>query len=96
MTTTSTIIPVAIPTALRGQVDGQSQLEIPGESVKAVLESINTQYPDLGKRLFKTEGELNRFINIYVNDEDIRFLDNLDTQLKAGDELAIVPAIAGG
>lgn len=91
-----TLIPVAIPTALRGQVDGQTELEISGESVKAVLESIHTQYPELGKRLFKTEGELNRFINIYVNDEDIRFLENLDTELKAGDELAIVPAIAGG
>lgn len=93
---TTTLIPVAIPTALRGQVDGQSQLEVPGESVRAVLDAINAQYPDLGKRLFKTEGELNRFINVYVNDEDIRFLDNLDTALKAGDELAIVPAIAGG
>lgn len=96
MTTTTTTIPVAIPTALRSQVDGQSQLDIIGETVKAVLESINTQYPDLGKRLFKTEGQLNRFINIYVNDEDIRFLENLDTPLKSGDELAIVPAIAGG
>lgn len=96
MTTTNTLIPVAIPTALRGQVDGQSQLDIPGESVKAILEAINAQYPDLGKRLFKTQGELNRFINIYVNDEDIRFMDNLDTALKAGDEVAIVPAIAGG
>lgn len=93
---TTTLISVAIPTALRGQVDGQSQLEVVGESVKAVLEAINAQYPDLGKRLFKTEGELNRFINIYVNDEDIRFMDNLETTLKAGDEVAIVPAIAGG
>jgi molybdopterin synthase sulfur carrier subunit len=93
---TTTLISVAIPTALRSQVDGQSQLDVPGESVKAVLESINAQYPDLGKRLFKTEGQLNRFINIYVNDEDIRFMDNLDTVLKTGDEVAIVPAIAGG
>lgn len=93
---TQTLIPVAIPTALRGQVDGKAQIDVAGETVKAVLQSINTQYPELGKRLFKTEGELNRFINIYVNDEDIRFLENLDTPLKAGDELAIVPAIAGG
>jgi len=94
--TTTTLIPVAIPTALRAQVEGQSELQVGGETVKAVLESINQQYPELGKRLFKTEGELNRFINIYVNDEDIRFMDNLDTGLKVGDEVAIVPAIAGG
>ena len=61
-----------------------------------MLGSLTSRYPDLGKQLFKSENEINRFINLYVNDEDIRFLDNLDTSLDDGDELSIVPAIAGG
>jgi len=89
-------ITVRIPSALRPQVGNHDTLEVPGSSVKEVLGSITGQYPDLGKRLYKGENELNRFINVYVNDEDIRFLENLDTPVKAGDELSIVPAIAGG
>ncbi len=89
-------VKVLIPTALRPQVDDQDSIELPGSSVKEVLGSLTGQYPALGKRLFKSDNELNRFINIYVNDEDIRFMDNLDTPINAGDELSIVPAIAGG
>ena len=89
-------VTVRIPTALRPQTDDHESLDLAGGSVKEVLGSLTGQYPDLGKRLFKSDNELNRFINIYLNDEDIRFLDNLDTAVKAGDELSIVPAIAGG
>jgi len=89
-------VTVQIPTALRPQVDNQAELEVAGDTVRAALAQITGQYPELGKRLFKGEDELNRFINVYVNDEDIRFMENLDTALKAGDEVAIVPAIAGG
>ncbi len=89
-------VTVLIPTALRPQVGDQEQISVPGDSVKQVLATLNTQFPDFGKRLFKGDDELNRFINVYVNDEDIRFMDNLDTPVKPGDELSIVPAIAGG
>ncbi len=89
-------ITVTIPTALRPQVDNQDTVTLSGSSVKEVLGSLTAKYPDLGKRLFKADNELNRFINLYVNDEDIRFLDDLDTPVKNGDELSIVPAIAGG
>ena len=89
-------ITVTIPTALRPQVDNQDSVTLSGASVKEVLGSLTSRYPDLGKRLFKGENEVNRFINLYVNDEDIRFMDNLDTPVKEGDELSIVPAIAGG
>jgi len=89
-------VTVQIPTALRPQVDNQAELEVAGDTVRAALAQITGQYPELGKRLFKGADELNRFINVYVNDEDIRFMENLDTALKAGDEVAIVPAIAGG
>ena len=89
-------VTIQIPTALRPQTGDNASVEVAGGSVKEVLGTLTGQYPELGKRLFKTETEINRFINVYVNDEDIRFLDNLDTAVKAGDEIAIVPAIAGG
>jgi len=96
-------INVLIPTALRPKAGDNEALAIAGKSVREVLASLTTTYPELGKQLFKSGttsgggvGEVNRFINLYVNDEDIRFIENLDTPLKAGDELSIVPAIAGG
>ena len=89
-------VTVLIPTALRPQVDNQHSVELAGTSVRNVLDSLTNQYPELAKRLFKNDSELNQFINVYVNDEDIRFLDNLDTPVKVGDELSLVPAIAGG
>ncbi len=87
---------VRIPTALRPQVGNQESIAVAGKSVKQVLGTLTTQFPELGKRLYKGDSELNRFINVYINDEDIRFLENLDTKVKPGDELSIVPAIAGG
>jgi sulfur-carrier protein len=89
-------VTVLIPTALRPQAGNQESVDVSGATIGQVLGSLTGQYPDLGKRLYKDGKELNRFINIYVNDEDIRFLDNLDTAVKAGDEVSIVPAIAGG
>jgi molybdopterin synthase sulfur carrier subunit len=94
--TMSDIVTIQIPTALRAQVDNQTSVDVAGSSVKQLLDALSGQYPQLGKRLFKSEGELNRFINVYVNDEDIRFLDNLDTPVSPNDEVSIVPAIAGG
>lgn len=89
-------VTVMIPTALRQHVDGQDTLEVAGASVADVLGALTQQYPALGERLFKGDKELNRFVNVYVNDEDIRFLKDLDTSVNAGDEISIVPAIAGG
>ena len=71
-------------------------VELGGGCVREILESLSGRYPVLGKRLFAADGRLNRFVNIYLNDEDIRFLDNLDTSTSSGDEISIVPAIAGG
>jgi molybdopterin converting factor small subunit len=89
-------VTIQIPAALRPQVDNQPTLAAPGGTVGEVLHTLKVRYPEFGQRLYKTEDELNRFINVYLNDEDIRFLDNLQTPVKAGDELAIIPAIAGG
>jgi len=89
-------ITVEIPTALRPQTANQSSVDVAGATVGELLKSLGEKYPELAGRLFKAENELNRFINIYVNDEDIRFMENLDTPVKSGDEVSIVPAIAGG
>ena len=95
----SNTIDVSIPAALRPQVDGQEHVAARGDTVGEILGTLRERYPDFGKRLYQGDGEdaqLNRFINVYVNDEDIRFMDGLDTPVKDSDELAIVPAIAGG
>ncbi len=87
---------VEIPTALRPQVNDQASIDVAGNTVGEILGKLRDDHPEFGTKLYKTDTDLNRFINIYLNDEDIRFLDNLDTPVKQGDHLAIVPAIAGG
>lgn len=89
-------IEVEIPTALRPQVGDQEKVTVEGATVAELLGKLNDDYPEFGKKLFKSKDELNRFVNVYVNDEDIRFLENLQTPVKEGDDVAIVPAIAGG
>jgi molybdopterin converting factor small subunit len=90
---------IRIPSPLRQHTDGADQVDLPGESVGAVLSELVTRHPGIEPRLFKpgpAGRQLNRFVNLYVNDEDVRFLQNLDTPLKTGDVISIVPAIAGG
>ena len=92
-------VTVRIPSPLRTYTDGADTLDLDGGTVGDLLSSLTGRAPGIENRLFKGEGEgrkLNRFVNIYVNDEDIRFLDGLGTLVKAGDEVSIVPAIAGG
>ena len=86
---------VRIPTPLRPHAGGQDRVEAAGATVGDILASLCTTFPTLRDRLFDGE-ELRRFVNIYVNEEDIRFLKGKDTSLKDGDEVSIVPAIAGG
>lgn len=89
-------IKVRIPTPLRTVTNGVETVEIQAASVDDALQQLGVQFEGLKQRLFKQPGELNRFVNIYVNNEDIRFLENLQTPVRDGDELSIVPAIAGG
>jgi MoaD family protein len=88
-------IKVQIPTPLRQHTDGQTTVEASGATVQAVLESVGARYPGVTQRLFEN-GQVRRFVNVYLNDEDIRYLDNLATPVKDGDEVAIIPAVAGG
>ncbi|THJ16963.1 MAG: MoaD/ThiS family protein [Nitrospira sp. CG24B] len=90
------MIRVRIPTPLRPLTKGQGEVETKAGSVVEMIESLNSTYPGIKDRLCDETGELRRFVNIYVNEEDIRFLTGKDTPLKDGDEVSIVPAIAGG
>ncbi|HBR17203.1 MAG: molybdopterin synthase sulfur carrier subunit [Deltaproteobacteria bacterium RIFCSPLOWO2_12_FULL_43_16] len=89
-------VKVRIPTPLRKLTNGQDEISAEGKTVKDVIEDIERHYPGLKERICEGEGKLRRFVNIYVNDEDIRFKNNIDTALKADDEVSIIPAIAGG
>lgn len=86
---------VRIPTPLRTLTAGEEQVKASGDTVRAVIETLEKNHPGIRDRLLDDKG-VRRFVNIYVGDEDIRFLDGLDTQLKSEDEISIVPAIAGG
>jgi molybdopterin synthase sulfur carrier subunit len=90
------MIKVRIPTPLRPLTKGQGEVETKAGSVVEMIESLDSTYPGIKDRLCDETGELRRFVNIYVNEEDIRFLTGKDTPLKDGDEVSIVPAIAGG
>ncbi len=87
---------VRVPTPLRRLTDGQGEVEVQASTVREAIEKLEEQYPGFKERLLDENGELRRFVNLYLNDEDIRFLKGADTELKDGDILSIVPAIAGG
>ena len=87
---------VRIPSPLRSITAGESVVSVGGESVDQVLAELESRFPAIRQRLRDDEGALRRFVNLYVNGEDVRFLQGLQTGLKAGDEVSIIPAVAGG
>ena len=89
-------VSVLIPTPSRKFTAGEDTVSVQAATVGEMVDALDQTYPGLGKSLRKADGSLNLFINIYVNDEDIRFLKGADTPLKDGDQVSIVPAIAGG
>lgn len=86
---------VRIPTILRPYTKEAKTVSAEGENLSGVIANLDSQYPGIGERLLEN-GVLRRFINIYINDEDVRFLGGLDAQIKAGDSITILPAVAGG
>lgn len=89
-------IKVRIPAPLQKMTDNKSEVESQGKDIIGLVADLDKKYPGIKERLCDDKGKLRRFINIYVNEEDVRFLKNEETQLKDGDEVSIIPAIAGG
>jgi len=89
-------IPVRIPTPLRKLTQNQEVVEAEGATIRDVINSLETNYPGLKERICDEQDHIRRFVNIFLNDEDIRFLNESETPVKSGDEVSIVPAIAGG
>lgn len=87
---------VLIPTPLRKLTNEQDTIQGPAGTVAALIAALDNQFPGLGGRLTDEAGNLRKFVNIYVNEEDVRFLSGKDTEIKDGDTVSIVPAIAGG
>jgi sulfur-carrier protein len=87
---------VRIPPVLRPSVGGEKELSASGSSVGEVLEAVAESHPDTRSQLFAGDGQLNRYVNVYLNDEDVRVLEGLHTAVGEGDTLVILPAMAGG
>ena len=89
-------ITVKLPTLLRSEAGGQSLVEGSGGTLREVFDDLESKYPGITRRLVTEDGGLARFVNVYVNDEDVRFLGSLETEVTEGDTVAILPAVAGG
>ena len=87
---------VRIPTPLRKLTDGESEVTVDGADLRTVVSNLDAAHPGFGDRVLDESGELRRFVNVFVRDEDVRFQDGLDTTLDEGDVVSIVPAVAGG
>jgi sulfur-carrier protein len=89
-------VDVRVPTILRSFTGGQKAVQGTGDTLADLLTDLDAQYPGIKGRLLTDEGSLHRFVNIYINDEDVRFQGGLDAKLNSGDEVTILPAVAGG
>ena len=87
---------VRIPQVLRPQTGGQPEVEAKGDNIGEVLRSLAAEYPETEEQIFGDDGELHRYVNVYLNDEDVRVQDGLETAVKEGDTVFILPAMAGG
>ena len=87
---------VRIPSPLRQITGGQDKVEVEGSTLTDAVAELERQFPGIRERLLDESGELRHFVNIYVNGEDVQFLQGLETEVKTGDEVSIVPAVAGG
>ena len=89
-------VTVRVPTQLRSLTAGNGEVEVEGSTVGEVLKALDASHPGLAERLFDEAGQLRRFVNVFLADEDVRFLDGLATPVAAGQTISIVPAVAGG
>ena len=89
-------VKVRVPTTLRTLTGGKSEVEVEGETVGAVIKALDGAHPGFTDRLLDDDGKLRRFVNVFVADDDVRFLEGLDTKVPEGETVSIVPAVAGG
>jgi molybdopterin synthase sulfur carrier subunit len=89
-------VDVRLPTVLRQQAGGQSTVTVKASTIGDVLRELVSEFPGMSGQLLNEDGSLHRFVNVYVNDDDVRYLDSLDTPVKEGDEVSLLPAVAGG
>jgi molybdopterin converting factor small subunit len=89
-------VSVRVPTILRAYTGGESEVSGEGATLKELLESLDGSYPGIRGRVIDEQGQIRRFVNVYVGNDDVRFLDGLDTGLAEGAEVSIIPAVAGG
>ena len=89
-------VEVRLPTVLRPAAGGQSVVSVDGATIGEVLSSLQASFPAVEGQLLTEDGTLHRFVNVYINDDDVRYLDKLDTKVAAGDVISILPAVAGG
>jgi len=87
---------VRIPTPLRKVTNGEDKASVEGNTMSEVVEALENQFPGLKDRICEPTGELRSFVNVYINGEDIRFVDGMSSSVTSGDEISIVPAVAGG
>ena len=87
-------VSVRIPTPLRTLTKGADEVKVEGKNIKEIIESLEANYKGIKERICDNDGQIRRFVNFYLNDEDIRFIDNINTPVKDGDHISIVPAIA--
>jgi molybdopterin converting factor small subunit len=87
---------VFIPAVLRASVGGAKSLQLEGDSIRAVVDALVNQHPSLTSQLLTDDGDLNRFVNVYVNGQDVRYMAGLDTPVAPADEVRLLPAMAGG
>ena len=87
---------VRIPTVLRPAMGGQNEVNVPGTTIGEILKELTTQYPAATGQLLSEDGSLHRFLNVYVNDDDVRYLGGLDAPVAETDEVTLLPAVAGG
>ena len=90
------MVRVKLPTILRKHAGGEPAVEASGATVRELLEDLEAKFPGITKNVLSDDGGLHRFVNVYVNDEDVRYLGSLETAVQAGDVISILPAVAGG
>ncbi|GIU97056.1 MAG: putative thiamineS [Actinomycetota bacterium] len=89
-------VTVKLPTILRKHAGGEATVDVEGATLRELLANLESTYPGITKNVLTEDGALHRFINVYVNDEDVRYLGSLETPLKDGDTVSLLPAVAGG